>query len=102
MLYCGLCDLCGYLLVFEDIGRFKQEIGNHFDTSHKGDFGCFCSGIPLKEFEQIFIWKIRGKQQIMQIKEAMKNPLFWQKQRNVVIPLFAEANRRAKALALAR
>ena len=102
MLYCGLCDLCGFLLIFEDIGEFKQEIANHFDESHNSDFGCFCSSLPLREFEQIFIWKIRDKKQIILTKEAMKNPRFWHKQRNVIIPALAEANRNALALAMVK
>ena len=99
MLYCGVCDLCGFLLINEDILAFKQAIATHFNKSHGYDFGCFVSHIPLREFEQIFIWKIRDKQQILQIKNSMKNPNFWHKNRNVIIPAFAEANRNALALA---
>ncbi len=83
MLYCGVCDLCGFLLIFEDIGRFKQEIGTHFDKSHNSKFGCICSSIPLKEFEQICIYRIRDEQEIARIKMDMQNPAeFWYSFRN--------------------
>lgn len=82
MLYCGVCDLCGFLLIFEDIDRFKQEIGNHFDTSHGADFGCFVSHVPLREFEEMTIFRIRDKQEIARIKMDMKNPAFWNSFRN--------------------
>lgn len=134
MLYCGVCDLCGFLIIVDTattikikpalaiqiygkgntrqrfkykekfslntVVEFKQEIATHFDTSHGSDFGCFVSHIPLKEFEQIFIFRIRDRKQILLIKEAMKNPRFWNKQRNVIIPALATANRKAKALAM--
>ena len=99
MLYCGLC-ICGFLVMAEDILAFKQEIATHFDKSHGTDFGAFVSHIPLKEFEEMFIWRIRNKQRILQIKESMKNPKFWHKTRNVTIPALAKANRNALALAM--
>ena len=101
MLYCGVCDLCGFLLINEDILTFKQAIATHFDKSHGTKFGAFVSHVPLKEFEEMFIWRIRDKQQILQIKESMNNPRFWHKNRNAIIPAFAEANRNALALARA-
>ena len=82
MLYIGVCDLCGFLLIFEDIDRFKQEVATHFDTSHGADFGCFVSNIPLREFEEINIFRIRDKKEIARIKMDMKNPAFWYSFRN--------------------
>ena len=85
MLYLGVCALCGFLVIASDILAFKQEIATHFDKSHGSDFGCFVSHIPLKEFEQILIVRIRNKQRILQIKESMKNPKMWNTFRNRMV-----------------
>ncbi len=82
MLYLGICDLCGFLLIAGDILAFKQEIASHFDTSHGTDYGAFVSHVPLKEFEEILIFRIRDKQEIARVKEAKKNPKFWHTFRN--------------------
>ena len=82
MLYIGVCALCGFLMIAEDILAFKQEIASHFDKSHGADFGAFVSHVPLKEFEEILIVRIRNKQEIAMVKESMKNPKFWHTFRN--------------------
>lgn len=82
MLYIGVCDLCGFLVIASDILAFKQEIATHFDKSHGSDFGAFVSHVPLREFEQILVFRIRDKQEIARVKEAKKNPKFWHTFRN--------------------
>ncbi len=85
MLYLGVCALCGFLMIAEDILAFKQEIATHFDKSHGSDFGAFVSHVPLKEFEQILIVRVRDSQEIATIKEAKKNPKFWHTFRNRMV-----------------
>ena len=82
MLYVGVCALCGFLVIADDVLAFKQEIATHFDKSHGSDFGAFVSHVPLKEFEQMLIVRIRDIQEIATIKESMKNPKFWHTFRN--------------------
>ena len=82
MLYVGVCCLCGFLVIAEDILEFKQEIASHFDKSHGTDFGAFVSHVPLREFEEIFVFRIRDRQEIARVKEAKKNPKFWHTFRN--------------------
>ena len=82
MLYIGVCALCGFLVTSDDVLAFKQDIATHFDKSHGADFGAFVSHVPLKEFEQIFVFRIRDVQEIATIKESMKNPKFWHTFRN--------------------
>lgn len=69
-------------MIATDVLAFKQRIAGHFDTSHGADFGAFVSHVPLKEFEEILIFRIRDKQEIATIKESMKNPTFWHTFRN--------------------
>ena len=82
MLYIGVCALCGFLVIAEDILAFKQEIATHFDKSHGSDFGAFVSHIPLKEFEQISIRRVRNKQEIAMVKQSINNPKTWHTFRN--------------------
>ena len=82
MLYIGVCALCGFLVIAEDILAFKQEIATHFDKSHGAEYGAFVSHVPLREFEQMLIVRIRNKQEITMVKQSMKNPKFWHTFRN--------------------
>jgi len=82
MLYVGVCALCGFLVIAGDILAFKQEIATHFDKSHGAEFGAFVSQVPLREFEQMLIVRIRDRQEIARVKESMKNPKFWHTFRN--------------------
>jgi len=75
----------------ETVLALKQEIATHFDKSHKTDFGCFLSDIPLREFEDITIVRIRDKKQIVVFKEAVKNPHFWHTFRNLNVLAEARA-----------
>jgi len=92
MLYVGVCCLCGFLVIAEDILAFKQEIASHFDKSHGTDFGAFVSHVPLREFEEIFVFRIRDKQEIARVKEAKKNPKFWHTFRNRYVLAIARAS----------
>ena len=91
MLYVGVCALCGFLVIAEDILSFKQEIATHFDKSHGSDFGALVSHIPLREFEQILIVRVRNKQEITMVKESMKNKKFWHTFRNRYVLATARA-----------
>ena len=79
MLYLGICDLCGFLLIAEDILAFKQEIAAHFDISHGVHV---ISEIRLDEFKNITIFRIRDEQKMAMVKESVKNPTFWHTFRN--------------------
>ena len=85
MLYVGVCALCGFLIIAEDILAFKQDIASHFDKSHGTDFGAFVFHVPLREFEEILIRRIRDRQEIAMVKESMKNPKMWHTFRNRMV-----------------
>jgi len=78
-------------VIAEDILAFKQEIASHFDKSHGTEFGAFVSHVPLKEFEEMLIYRIRNKQEIAMVKESMKNPTFWHTFRNRMVLATARA-----------
>jgi len=79
-------------MIAEDILAFKQEIASHFDKSHGTDFGAFVSHVPLREFEEIFVFRIRDRQEIIRVKESMKNPKFWHTFRNRMVLATARAS----------
>jgi len=82
MLYVGKCHLCGFLLMAEDVLAFKQKIASHFDKSHRIDFGAFVADVPLRDFEEVLIFRVRDSLEVARIKEAVKNPKFWHSYRN--------------------
>jgi hypothetical protein len=82
MLYFGICKLCGFVVHSLDVTAFKQKIADHFDKSHKLDYGCFVADIPLREFEDVRIIRIRNPVDIRSMLQAVKNPRFWHSFRN--------------------
>lgn len=81
MLYVARCRLCNFLMLSTDVSLIKELIAGHFYKSH----GCSCgfvADVPLKDFEEVSIVRIRNKLTIQTLKAVVKNPHFWHTYRN--------------------
>jgi len=68
----------------EDVLDFKQKLASHFDKSHRIDFGAFVAEVPLRDFEEVHIERVRDSLEVARIKESVKSPKFWHSYRNHV------------------
>lgn len=64
-----------------DVSMIKQRIAGHFTKSHRLDYG-FVADVPLKDFEEVMIVRIRDKAKVEMLLKASKSKRFYHVYRN--------------------
>ena len=81
MLYVVRCRLCNFLMLSVSSWMIKQRIAEHFTKSHGSDY-LFVADVPLKDFEEVTIVRIRDKDTIQMLLKASKTKRFYHVYRN--------------------
>lgn len=76
ILYVGRCKHCGFQVHSEDLSAFKSLMGSHLNKSHGEDY-LFTSEIPLKDFENFTIARIRDTEVIATLLSVFRNRGYW-------------------------
>jgi hypothetical protein len=75
MLYVGRCR-CGFVVQSEDCQAFKSLMAGHMNRSHGQDY-LFVSGVPLKDFEDFTIVRLKDKQTVKLMKAVVGTRGYW-------------------------
>lgn len=81
MLYVVKCRLCNFLMLSVSVSTIKQQIAGHFTKSHGLDY-LFVADVPLKDFEDVAVVRIRDKTAIKMLLKASKSKRFYHVYRN--------------------
>jgi len=76
ILYIGQCKSCGFQVHSKDCADFKRLMATHLNTSHGQDY-LFIRQIPLKDFEDFTITRIRDAEMIATLLPVFHNRGYW-------------------------
>jgi len=76
ILYVGTCKSCGFQVHSEDSADFKTLMATHLNTSHGQDY-LFTANIPIKDFEDFTVVRIRDSETIATLLSVFHNRGYW-------------------------
>ena len=77
MFYIGRCHRCGFIVSNADCQLFKSLMAQHMNQSHGQDY-CFVHAIPLMDFEDFTIIRIRDSDTFgIPLETIFGNKGFW-------------------------
>ena len=75
LLYIGKCR-CGFQVHSKDCQEFKSLMAQHLNKSHGGDY-VFVSKIPLGDFEDFVISRVRDPELVYTLDAVFGNRGYW-------------------------
>ena len=82
MFYIAKCKECNHLLHSSDSHTLKQKMASHRSVSHKENF-VFVADVPLKDFENFTITRIRNKYAETMLKKLLETKGYYKFYRNL-------------------